>query len=97
MLKSPVSKTDLRKDIDFSVDGYMSPTFYNIGNTPASVHGVVIEPGNFLKMEFPHIALQGSIEIRFITDDVTTPQKHVIVHYVTYRETKTKEANASNC
>lgn len=98
MLKSPVTVLTLSKDQSFDLESKMSPTFYNVGNTPVTIHGIVIEPDNFFRLDYPHVVLTGTVEIEFNKTDVVEPLTQVVIHYLSYKENKTQQVPAnSNC
>jgi hypothetical protein len=97
MIKSPISIVSIYKDEVFSLDGKMSPTFYNVGTTQVSIGEIVILAGGFRSFDYAHVVLQGTIEVRFISANEKNEVNHVVVDYISYRESKKIDSIDSNC
>ena len=71
-------------NMQFPLDGMLSPTFQNEGTNYALIDGRTILPGESYVINQPGIVLSGSVQITFENDPVKTNVLHV--GYITLLE-----------
>lgn len=69
-------------------DGVIKPSFYNAGNVPVEVDGIVIEPKVLLHWDYPFVITGKTVKIRFIPEGIDQPTQRLIISYGTYHTNK---------
>lgn len=79
MVKVENNVDELLKSEKYPVDGKISPTFYNVGDTDFTIDNVPVAPGNFIQLKYD-IPMAGYVDI-VSSNKGTSPR--LIVHYGT--------------
>ena len=70
MLRGKLQKKLItNSESSFSLEGFINPTFTNVGVSPVFVDGEKLLTGESFKVDLPRIVLSESIEIRFLSQD----------------------------
>lgn len=63
---------------DYELKGYVSPTFYNAGNTPVRIMITTLQPGEQIALNFVGLLIETTIPIQFLPG--TDPNPHDELH-----------------
>lgn len=62
---------------EFSLEGFINPTFTNVGDSPVMVDGETLAKGESFKVDLPGVILTGTISINFTSPVKTERQLSV--------------------
>lgn len=55
-------------DNQFSLEGFVNPTFTNLGDSPVMVDGELLQKGDSFKVDLPNLVLSNTISINFLSE-----------------------------